>query len=108
MEISAIIDYLLIMSKRRINKQQGRRIEKRQADYRDSDIDNSSEQQDGLVIIRFSRHAEVETKQGNRIRCAIRSNMDSLVAGDKVIWQPSEHQRGVIISRYPRTSVLDR
>lgn len=96
------------MSKRRINKQQGRRIEKRQADYRDSDTDNNSQQQDGLVITRFSRHAEVETQNGDRIRCAIRSNMDSLVAGDRVIWQPSEYQRGVIISRYPRTSVLDR
>lgn len=96
------------MSKRRINKQQIRRIEKRQADYLDNNLNDSSQHQDGLVITRFSRHAEIETLTGSRIRCAIRSNIDSLVAGDKVVWQASDDQRGVIITRYPRISVLHR
>lgn len=96
------------MSKKRINKQQIRRIEKRQADYLDNHTKDDSEHQDGLVISRFSRHVEIETHEGCRIRCAIRSNIDSLVAGDKVIWQATENQRGVVISRYPRISVLHR
>lgn len=96
------------MTKRRINKQQSARIQKIQDGFRDLDEDNAQKNEDGLVISRFSRHAEVENKQGNRIRCSIRANIDSLVAGDRIIWQPVEDGRGVIVSRYPRESVLGR
>lgn len=94
------------MSKRRINKQQVARIQKMQADYREGE--NCSQNEEGLVITRYSRHAEIEDLQGNRHRCAIRPNIDSLVAGDRVIWQPSETGSPVVISRYPRESVLGR
>ena len=96
------------MSKRRINKQQAARIQKIQAGFREDDEKNLSSREDGLVITRFSRHAEVETTQGLRIRCSIRPNIDSIVAGDRIIWQPTEDNRGVIVSRYPRNSVLGR
>lgn len=96
------------MTKRKINKQQSARIEKLQASYRDQASVDTSSCQDGLVISRFSRHAEVEDTQNNRIRCAIRPNIDSLVAGDNVIWQSSDHGKGVIVSRYPRKTVLGR
>ena len=96
------------MTKRRINKQQSARIQKIQADFREATDENAELNADGLIITRFSRHAEVEDSQGNRIRCSIRPHIDSLVAGDRVIWQPSEDGRGVIVSRYPRQSVLGR
>ena len=96
------------MTKRRINKQQTARIQKNQDKFRDFEDDNAENNEDGLVISRFSRHAEVENKQGYRIHCAIRPNIDSLVAGDRIIWQPAENGRGVIVSRYPRESVLGR
>lgn len=95
------------MSKRRINKQQSARIQKIQASYRDITND-SSQNEDGLVITRFSQHAEIEDKQRKRIHCSIRPNIDSLVAGDKVIWHPIGDNQGVVVSRYPRTSVLKR
>lgn len=96
------------MTKRRINKQQSARIQKIQDGFRNQDDENSHKNEDGLIISRFSRHAEVEDKLGNRLRCSIRANMDSLVAGDRIIWQPVEDGRGVIVSRYPRKSVLGR
>ncbi|WED42513.1 small ribosomal subunit biogenesis GTPase RsgA [Legionella cardiaca] len=95
------------MSKRRVNKQQSARIQKIQADYRqNSGIDAFSMQ--GLVLTRFSRHAEIEDDAGNRIHCSIRPNIDSLVAGDRVIWQPTGISQGVVVSRFPRESMLGR
>jgi len=96
------------MSKRRINKQQSARIQKQQAGYRDQDPEESLLNTNGLILTRFSRHASVEDEQGNRIRCSMRPNIDSLVAGDRVIWHPAGDNQGVIVSRYPRTSVLGR
>lgn len=105
--IAAIIDYFLIMSKRRLNKQQLARIQKIQADYQQPD-NSASQYEEGLVISRFSRHAEIEDKQGNRVHCSIRPNIDSLVAGDQVVWQLTGIRQGIVLSRYPRTSVLMR
>lgn len=97
------------MSKRRINKQQSARIQKIQADYRQkTDDEESSSTDDGLVLTRFKRHADIEDSQGNRRHCSIRPNIDSLVAGDRVIWQIEGHTQGVIVSRYPRQSMLGR
>ncbi|WP_094092246.1 ribosome small subunit-dependent GTPase A [Legionella clemsonensis] len=95
------------MSKRRVNKQQSARIEKNQANYRSGKIADGTSFP-GLVLTRFSRHAEVEDSSGNHIHCSIRPNIDSLVAGDRIIWQPEGVDQGVIVSRFPRESVLGR
>jgi ribosome biogenesis GTPase len=96
------------MSKRRINKQQSARIEKIQQTYQDNKELNSDSMTDGLVITRFSRHVEIEDHEGNRTRCSIRPNLDILVAGDRVIWQPEGDNQGVVVSLYPRDSLLAR
>lgn len=93
------------MTKRRINKQQAVRIKKIQADYQVNPSDRVFE---GLVITRFSRHAEIETTDARRIRCSIRPNIDSLVAGDRVIWQMEGDHQGIVVSCYPRSSMLGR
>ncbi|MFA5960192.1 MAG: ribosome small subunit-dependent GTPase A [Tatlockia sp.] len=93
------------MSKRRINKQQALRIKKIQTSYQQ---DTTLETQDGLVITRFRRHAEIEDASGKRILCSIRPNLDSLVAGDKVIWQLEGEKQGIILSLCPRESMLGR
>ena len=97
------------MSKRRISHQQSARIEKKQKRYREqTETENQALTEDGLVIKRFSRHALVEAPHGNRIHCSIRPNIDSLVAGDRVIWQAEGENQGVVVSRYPRLSLLGR
>jgi ribosome biogenesis GTPase len=97
------------MTKRRVTKKQLHRIENIQSGYRQKD--DSSEKDilnDGLVICRFSKHAHVEDVNGKLIHCAIRPNIDSIVAGDKVVWQEEGESQGIIISRYQRQSVLGR
>ena len=97
------------MSKRRISHQQSARIEKKQKNYRQetlkAPLDGTTE---GLVIKRFSRHALVESPQGLRTLCSIRPTIDSLVAGDRVVWQTEGANQGVVVSRYPRESSLGR
>jgi ribosome biogenesis GTPase len=97
------------MSKRRINKQQSARMEKKQQDYHSL---HASEEEsillEGLVITRFSRHAEIEDQEGNYLKCTIRPNLSSVVSGDKVLWQYEGDNKGAIISILPRTSVLAR
>lgn len=96
------------MSKRRISDQQSARIEKKQKRYRQPTETENSTTTDGLIIRRFSRHAIVESSNGARTHCSIRPTIDSLVAGDRVVWQTEGNHQGVVVSRYPRQSVLGR
>lgn len=93
------------MSKRRISKQQSARIEKIQNNYHEHKKSHD-DLVDGLVLTRFSRHVEIEDPQGKHIRCSIRPNLETLVAGDRVIWQAEGKNQGVVVSLYPRSSVL--
>ena len=96
------------MSKRRINKQQSARIEKVQQSYHTNKEANPMDLADGLVISRFGKHVEIEDNQNKRINCSIRPNLDTLVAGDRVIWQTEGSSQGVVVSLYPRGSILAR
>lgn len=95
------------MSKRRVSKQQSNRIVKKQNSYLISpeDYNNASE---GLVIARFGSHALVEDNQGHRIHCSIRPSIDSLVAGDRIVWLEESENQGVIVGRHERQSALGR
>ena len=97
------------MSTRRINKQQSARIEKKKERYLEQHTENRHDDtNDGLILTRFGRHALVETSHGPHLRCAISQNMEALVAGDRVLWQRINETEGIIISCYPRQSVLSR
>lgn len=96
------------MTKRRLNKQQTTRIQNKQASYQRVDENHDALNENGLVISRFSRHAEIECVDGKRILCSIRPTIESLVAGDRVIWQPTNDKQGVVVSCYPRQSILGR
>ena len=97
------------MSKRRISHKQSTRIEKKQTQYRQQvDTTALDASADGLVITRYGSHALVESHLGTRIHCSIRPHIESLVAGDRVIWQAEGDEQGVVVSAYPRLSVLGR
>lgn len=96
------------MSKRRINKQQAARIQKIQANFLEENHPLNEINQQGLIITRYGKHAEVEIEDGQVIHCLIRPNIDSLVAGDQVIWQSQGPNQGVVVSRFPRESVLQK
>ncbi len=98
------------MSKRRINDRQSARIAKQQKLYRQQTAtEHNLPTATGLVIARYARHALIENEYGDRLKCSIRPNLvDSIVAGDRIIWQAEGEEQGVVISCYPRQSVLGR
>ncbi|GGI89248.1 small ribosomal subunit biogenesis GTPase RsgA [Legionella impletisoli] len=95
------------MSKRRVSKQQSSRIKEKQLSFQKS-IAEEKETLNGVVITRFGSHALIEDEALQRHHCSIRPSLDSLVAGDRVVWLPEGSEQGVVVSRYPRTSVLGR
>jgi len=96
------------MKNRRISKQQQNRIDKKQESLRQKDIFNDDSLCQGLVIMRHSKHAYIENEKGATINCSIRPNIESIVAGDHVIWQEDGYQHGVVVSLEPRKSILGR
>ncbi len=113
-----------VMSKRRLTRRQEWRIKKIQderlerAEKRDQlvsqEIDNKSlgPEQQGLVIAHYGTQVEVEalqgTSKGQTLRCHLRTNLSSIVTGDKVSWQLSQDQSGVIVAVEKRQSELSR
>jgi ribosome biogenesis GTPase len=68
-------------------------------------------EQKGIVISNFGQQLDIEAlegdNQGSIFRCFQRSNIDSLVAGDYVIFQAGDPV-GVVIAALPRENFLER
>lgn len=94
----------MIMSKKRSNKQAPSQHHSHHPRHHFDDKTGC----EGLVITRYSRHAHIEDQQGHAIHCAIRSHITSLVAGDRVYWQPEGPAQGIILEVLPRKTVLNR
>lgn len=107
------------MSKRKLSRQQAWRIEKiqeeraKRADKRGAEAEQSlasgelGPEQHGLVTAHFGTQVEVESAPGQRVRCHLRANLDSLVTGDRVVWCEGD-PTGVIVAQLDRHSVLSR
>ncbi|OOF57949.1 ribosome biogenesis GTPase RsgA [Rodentibacter genomosp. 2] len=108
------------MAKRKLTQNQSRRIEfnnartlhrhkKREIEWQDEML---GESQDGLVVTRYSMHADVENAQGEIYRCNLRRTLSSLVVGDRVIWREGNEQlqgvSGVIEAIHPRVNEILR
>lgn len=112
------------MSQRKLNRRQEWRAEKIQKERqarsnkkernlsRQEQSGELSSEQQGLIICRYSRHFEVEAlegeDQGAVHRCVSRTNLGTLVAGDKVVWRAGSDQTGVIETRLERSTILER
>jgi len=113
------------MSQRRISRQQSFRIDRIQseriarAEKREAKADallaggDLGAEQRGRVIAHYGVQLAIEALegelQGQRFRCHRRSNIDALVTGDHVIWQPAaDGLTGIITALMPRHSVLVR
>ncbi|EPJ45882.1 MAG: hypothetical protein OFPII_25300 [Osedax symbiont Rs1] len=111
------------MSKRKLTRRQAWRVEKihkertERALKKDHKLDSQLEaselgpEQQGLIISHFGQQVDVEALDsehaGKIFRCHLRTNLDRLVTGDKVIWQRGA-ETGVIVAALPRTSLLQR
>lgn len=114
------------MAKRQLNRRQEWRIKKIQdeclsrANEKQSRITKNIKQLQntlyhGIVVSHFGSSLDVEEVKGRKIyRCALRQNIDSIVCGDKVIWQKidniaeGELIQGIITALDARTTVLAR
>jgi len=88
------------------------RAAKKQAKIEES-LNNAAlgEERKGIVISNFGQQLDIEAldgeNQGEIYRCFQRSNIESLVTGDYVIWQEGDPV-GVIIAVLPRENFLER
>lgn len=118
---------IYLMKKKQLNRRQLWRIQKMQNAYADrtakkesrialeieQEIDSSTlgKDQKGIVISNFGQQLDIEAldgeDQGKVYRCFQRSNIDSLVTGDYVIWQAGDPV-GVVTTVLPRNNFLER
>ncbi|WP_040977470.1 small ribosomal subunit biogenesis GTPase RsgA [Necropsobacter massiliensis] len=111
------------MSKRKLTRNQQRRIQsnntktlRRHQGKQHQDIewqdDMLGESQTGIVVTRYSVHADVEADSGEVLRCNLRRTLSGLVVGDKVVWRKGNRQlqgvSGVIEAVHPRKNAIAR
>lgn len=105
------------MSKRRLTQNQQRRIQsnhhkkihKTEFEWQDEML---GEVQQGIVVTRHAKHADVETESGEIFRCNLRRTLKNVVVGDVVSWRLGSEQlqgiSGVIEAVFPRKNELTR
>ena len=92
------------MAKRRLSKQQSRRIKNAQQTIDLNDENNRL----GLVISHRGGEVEVEAAHdAQNIRCKLRSNLGDIVCGDRVVYQ-NDGGNPTIIALRPRDNLLQR
>ncbi len=105
------------MSKRKLSKQQSRRIKDNQTKRRAQrseevaiDEGQLGPIQIGRVVAHYGTQVDVEAadSENTRQRCFLRANIQSVVTGDQVIFRSSEEGMGVVVSIEPRESELVR
>lgn len=114
-----------VAKKTKLSKGQARRIQanhqkrrhraKQAIDNQENTIFNDDDLGDieiGTVLSRFGQHADIETTEGEILRCNIRRTINSLITGDKIFWRRAKHSdnelKGVIETVEPRRSELKR
>ena len=90
------------MASKKLSHQQKNRILKKQQSY------SLKECLSGLVITRTQNKALIESDDGTMHLCIIRPDIESLVVGDKVLWQVDKSGHGVIVSVLQRQTELSR
>ncbi len=91
------------MAKRRLSQQQKKRIEAAQSAYRHSD-----NHQQGLVVSHQGGRILVELEPGILIDCKIKSNLGSIVCGDKVAIEAGTNEEHRVMAILPRENLLQR
>ena len=94
----------------RIEKVQSEKISR--ANKASSKTENTTlsdeKEQQGFVITRYGQRQLVESLSGELFQCTGRKNIGLSVAGDKVLFQPSGSNEGIVTAIYPRRNKLKR
>ncbi len=106
------------MSRRKLSKQQKRRISERQRQSEQNakqnaepEFDESSlgPEQGGQIITHFGNQADVENTADKCVtRCHLRANIGNIVVGDRVTWRNHGDDEGVVIAVDKRDRELYR
>ena len=108
------------MAKRNLTRRQAWRVEKIQKDRLKRAQSQSSKAEDlvkqnnlgpeqmGRIVAHFGANLDVEDEQQTAHHCLIRANLPDLVCGDRVIWQSTGDELGIITSLVPRDNLLAR
>ena len=62
----------------------------------------------GVVIVNYGKSLLIEDSHGALVRCVSRRNLDPIVCGDRIAWEPAGDGTGVVIRIEARDSVLSR
>jgi ribosome biogenesis GTPase len=65
-------------------------------------------EREGLIVVHFGSHIELEDAAGNIFRCYLRKNLAPLITGDRVLWRLEPNNTVVIVRALPRKSLLAR
>lgn len=94
------------MSKRKLTRQQQRRLAELHEQQRLLPEDSLAELQEGVVTARYGAKITLQDNEGEMWLCHQRQYLGDLVAGDKVRWQIQDEHHGVIVAQLPRSSEL--
>ena len=100
-------------NKRKLTKQQQRRIAQKQKQHTQQTQDyDDSDTLTGRVINHHGRKLIVETDEKQHYTCKLRQNLGDIVCGDIIIFEPDTttdaEQHGVIIAVKERTNYLEK
>lgn len=105
------------MPRRRLSERQKQRIRQIQERRRQRLIERSQrnlieadddEAREGLIVVRHGANLGVETRSGKTLHCLSRQNIGEPVCGDRVVWQPTGADSGVVTAVLERGALLSR
>jgi len=105
------------MPRRRLSERQIKRIRniqerrRRRLDERAQlALSDSSEApaREGLVVVRHGANLAVEDDDARAHHCLVRQNIGHPVCGDRVVWQPTGPDQGVVTALLQRSTLLSR
>ncbi|SCZ56324.1 small ribosomal subunit biogenesis GTPase RsgA [Thiohalomonas denitrificans] len=106
------------MGKQKLNRRQAWRIRKVQderlerAKRREGKIDTEAgplgQEQHGRIVANYGASVDVEDPTGEVRRCHLRQNLAMPVVGDRVVWQSSDNNSGVVVAVEERDTLLAR
>ncbi len=63
---------------------------------------------EGLVISHLGKSLAVETTNGDVVLCHTRRRLEQIAVGDRVLWERTEGNLGLVVELLPRASLLSR
>jgi ribosome biogenesis GTPase len=91
----------------KIQEQRRRRVAAR-TEAQAGEHEPSALLQEGTVVAQYGRNLVVADARGIGHHCRSRANLSEMVCGDRVIWQPTGADEGVVTALLPRRTLLSR